>query len=330
MPYRWPADTDFAPWELDVLDRNCPVCGRMMHICDHRYRHFHTLDGPVELICKLNHCPDPPVPGTPRPRAPSSKSPSPCPSWRSAGTSSAGSDIDAVLGTWRSPRSDPNSWTTTGSSSPKTPSASTSDVTRSCSRRASKTPSPSAGNTNRSTEIILSHRRPPAREGTRDPLRRAGADPEAGLVRRAVALRDRGRGPTPDHEGQGVGRIPGQAGGAVDVGQAGRVRHGDRGGIPRRAAPLLRQPLPPRCGQARPGGRQPCQGPDAEEGARPAEDRTGRAPAAGCRGAEGRRRTDAEATVDGDRRAGGRRLPAGRSRRLRGARLLRGGARDPQ
>ena len=54
MAYRWPADTDFSLWELDVLDRNCPACGRMMHICDHRYRRVHTLDGPVQLICKLN------------------------------------------------------------------------------------------------------------------------------------------------------------------------------------------------------------------------------------------------------------------------------------
>src|SRR5947199_6974787 len=58
MAYQWPSDTDFALWELDVLDRNCPACGRMMHICDHRYRRVHTLDGPVQLICKLNHCPD--------------------------------------------------------------------------------------------------------------------------------------------------------------------------------------------------------------------------------------------------------------------------------
>jgi len=34
-----------------------------MSVCDHRYRHFHTLDGPVEMICKLNHCPDPCCPG---------------------------------------------------------------------------------------------------------------------------------------------------------------------------------------------------------------------------------------------------------------------------
>jgi hypothetical protein len=70
MAYRWPADTEFAPWELDVLDRNCPACGRMMHICDHRYRRFHTLDGPVQLICKLNHCPDPACPGHAKTKSP--------------------------------------------------------------------------------------------------------------------------------------------------------------------------------------------------------------------------------------------------------------------
>ncbi len=70
MAYQWPADTDFALWELDVLDRNCPVCGRMMHICDHRYRRFHTLDGPVQLICKLNHCPDPTCPGHAKTKSP--------------------------------------------------------------------------------------------------------------------------------------------------------------------------------------------------------------------------------------------------------------------
>src|SRR3984957_17636364 len=59
MPYSWPEDTDFASLELNVFDRGCLVCGRMMHVCDHRYRRFHTLEGPVELVCKLNHCPDP-------------------------------------------------------------------------------------------------------------------------------------------------------------------------------------------------------------------------------------------------------------------------------
>jgi len=70
MAYHWPVDTDFALWELDVLDRNCPVCGRLMHICDHRYRRFHTLQGPVQLICKLNHCSDPACPGHARTKSP--------------------------------------------------------------------------------------------------------------------------------------------------------------------------------------------------------------------------------------------------------------------
>ena len=63
MPYAWPEDTDFALWEIDVVDRDCPTWGRMMHICDHRYRRFHTLQGPVELLCRLNHCPDLACPG---------------------------------------------------------------------------------------------------------------------------------------------------------------------------------------------------------------------------------------------------------------------------
>jgi hypothetical protein len=70
MPYRWPTDTDFAPWELDVLDRHCSACGRGMYICDHRYRHLHTLEGPVELVCKLNHCPDPRCPGHTKTKSP--------------------------------------------------------------------------------------------------------------------------------------------------------------------------------------------------------------------------------------------------------------------
>jgi hypothetical protein len=70
MPYAWPDDTDFALWELDVLDRTCPACGRQMHVCDHRYHRVHTLKGPVELVCKLNHCPDPNCPGHTKTKSP--------------------------------------------------------------------------------------------------------------------------------------------------------------------------------------------------------------------------------------------------------------------
>jgi hypothetical protein len=70
MPYAWPEDTDFALWELDVVDRDCPTCGRMMHVCDHRFRRLHTLEGPVELLCRLNHCPDPTCPGHSKTKGP--------------------------------------------------------------------------------------------------------------------------------------------------------------------------------------------------------------------------------------------------------------------
>jgi len=81
MPYKWPADTDFALWELDVLDRACPACGRMMHICDHRYRRLHTLEGPVQLVCKLNHCPDPNCPGHATTKSPEQEATIALPNW---------------------------------------------------------------------------------------------------------------------------------------------------------------------------------------------------------------------------------------------------------
>jgi hypothetical protein len=70
MAFAWPKDLEFTPWDLDVIDRDCPSCGRRMHICDHRQRRLYTLDGPVELICKLNHCPDPRCPGHARTKSP--------------------------------------------------------------------------------------------------------------------------------------------------------------------------------------------------------------------------------------------------------------------
>jgi hypothetical protein len=81
MPYDWPEETDFASWELDVLDRNCPTCGRRMHVCDHRYRRFHTLQGPVELLCRLDHCPDPHCPGHSKTKSPETEVTLALPKW---------------------------------------------------------------------------------------------------------------------------------------------------------------------------------------------------------------------------------------------------------
>jgi hypothetical protein len=58
MAYRWPAGTTFKRIDLDVQDRSCPVCGRDMHVCDHRYHHLWTLQGPTQVVNRQVRCPD--------------------------------------------------------------------------------------------------------------------------------------------------------------------------------------------------------------------------------------------------------------------------------
>ena len=98
MPDRWPADTDSIVWELDVLDRDCASCGRMMHICDHRDRRFFTLEGPVKLVCKLNHGPDPDCPGHTKTKSPEMEASIALPAW------AIGWDVFCWIGHRRSSR----------------------------------------------------------------------------------------------------------------------------------------------------------------------------------------------------------------------------------
>src|SRR4051812_9121464 len=84
MPHVWSQETDFATWELDVLDRDCHHCGRRMHICDHRHRHSYSLDGPVHLASKLNHFPDPRCPGHARTKGPEIEATIALPGWGTA------------------------------------------------------------------------------------------------------------------------------------------------------------------------------------------------------------------------------------------------------
>ena len=216
----------------------------------------HTLDGPVQLVCKLNHCPDPRCPGHAKTKSPELEVTIALPKW------AIGWDVFCWIGHRRFARH----WSISQIQSElrddygiKVSDDAIDQVHPALpghARRASARPRGPAAAIRFGRRDHPLDRRPPTREGTRDSLRRQGTDPEAGVVRRAVDLRHGGRSPTVDQEGQSLGRILGQAGGPLVVGQAGRVRHGDRGGIPRRAASLLRQPLPPRRGQARSGGRQ--------------------------------------------------------------------------
>ena len=63
MRYRWPADTAFRQRVLTVEQETCVRCSRALHVCDHRFHRIFTLPGPVELVCKLAHCPDRACPG---------------------------------------------------------------------------------------------------------------------------------------------------------------------------------------------------------------------------------------------------------------------------
>jgi hypothetical protein len=54
----WPEDTTFQRLVLDVEGDCCERCGATLHVCDHRFHRIHTLQGPLELLCRLAHCSD--------------------------------------------------------------------------------------------------------------------------------------------------------------------------------------------------------------------------------------------------------------------------------
>jgi hypothetical protein len=62
MRYRWPEDTQFTQVVLSVEQETCSVCQRRLHVCDHRFHPILSLQGPLQLVCKLAHCPDPDCP----------------------------------------------------------------------------------------------------------------------------------------------------------------------------------------------------------------------------------------------------------------------------
>ncbi len=59
MRYRWPEDTQFTQVVLTVEQEVCSLCQRHLHVCDHRFHPILSLQGPLQLLCKLAHCPDP-------------------------------------------------------------------------------------------------------------------------------------------------------------------------------------------------------------------------------------------------------------------------------
>jgi hypothetical protein len=62
MRYRWPENTQFTQVVLTVEQEVCSLCQRHLHVCDHRFHPILSLQGPLALVCKLAHCPDPRCP----------------------------------------------------------------------------------------------------------------------------------------------------------------------------------------------------------------------------------------------------------------------------
>lgn len=81
MGYRWPTDTVFTPRVLTVEQEVCDLCQRRLQICDHRRHRIHTFAGPVALVCKLAHCPDPQCPGAHRTLSPLAEAQLTLPHW---------------------------------------------------------------------------------------------------------------------------------------------------------------------------------------------------------------------------------------------------------
>jgi prefoldin subunit 5 len=81
MRFCWPEDTLFRPVVLDVEEKSCADCGRDLHICDHRLRHIYTLEGPLQLCCRLVHCSDPACPSRPRTLSPAAELSLAIPGW---------------------------------------------------------------------------------------------------------------------------------------------------------------------------------------------------------------------------------------------------------
>ena len=305
-------------------------CGRMMHICDHRYRHFHTLEGPVELVCKLNHCPDPICPGHARTKSPELEVTIAPPNW------AIGWDVFCWIGHRRFSRH----WAI--------------PQIRAELLDAYRIPlsDDAIGQYIHRYQVMLA-----ARQQDPEALRRQyesvdeiilsidGLQPEKGhetlyvvreLTRKRVWFAEALISATAAE----VRRLIAQAKGwAEALGKPVALWLSDRQDAFVTGIAAEFPDVPHRYCQnhflrdvAKPvlGGRQPHQSPDAQEGARPAEDRTGGAETAGARGLRGGRRRRCRSHDGGDHRAGGAAGAAGRSRRRRGARLLRGGARHPQ
>ena len=81
MAYRWPDETVFSRLALHVEEPWCQICGSRLRVCDHRHRRVFTLHGPLQVVCKLVHCPDRVCPAHPRTLSPEAETALAMPWW---------------------------------------------------------------------------------------------------------------------------------------------------------------------------------------------------------------------------------------------------------
>src|SRR5262247_1387974 len=81
MAYRWPDETVFSRLALHVEEQWCQTCGGRLRVCDHRHRRVFTLHGPLQVVCKLVHCPERVCPAHPRTLSPEAETALAMPWW---------------------------------------------------------------------------------------------------------------------------------------------------------------------------------------------------------------------------------------------------------
>jgi hypothetical protein len=83
MRFRWPKETGFRRLVLDVEQSCCAQCGAPLHVRDHRSHRIYTLEGPLELCCRLAPCSAPVCPRRPRTLSPAAELALTQPGWLS-------------------------------------------------------------------------------------------------------------------------------------------------------------------------------------------------------------------------------------------------------
>src|SRR5437764_3727457 len=81
MRIRWPQGTTFRRVVLDAEHRLCARCDGALHVCSRRLRRLHTLQGPIELCCRLKRCADSACPSRPGTLSPAAELSLALPGW---------------------------------------------------------------------------------------------------------------------------------------------------------------------------------------------------------------------------------------------------------